>query len=102
MLTTEIIVILFTRRLPYVQCAENRLTCGNYIGNYEAFQERPLNSQRLRVFPGAISNSTRFRGVPGVVDTLLHRHHTHTRTHRHYNVECHQLVVVVVVVDRVA
>jgi len=31
----EIIVILFTRGLPYVQCTKNRLTCENYTANYK-------------------------------------------------------------------
>ena len=65
-LTPEIIVILFTRRLPYVQCTKNRLTCKNYIANHKIFRRHQLNSRRLPVFPGAISNSRRF---PGVVDT---------------------------------
>jgi len=63
MLTPEIIVILFTRGLPYVQCTENRLTCKNYIANYKIFQEHQLNSRRFPVFPWAISNSRWFTGV---------------------------------------
>ena len=60
MLTPKIIVILFTRGLPYVQCTKNRLT-------------HQLYSRRFPVSPAAISNSSRFpgfRGVPGVADTL--------------------------------
>jgi len=55
MLTPEIIVIMFTRGLPYVQCTKNRLTCKNYTANYKIFHELQLNSRRF----------------PGVVDTLL-------------------------------
>jgi len=46
------------------------MTCVNYIANYKIFQEHELNSRRCPVFPGAISNSERFPGVPGVVDIL--------------------------------
>ena len=70
MLTPDIIVILLTRWLPYVQYTKNRLTCENYVANYNIFQEHQLNSpRRFPVFRGVISNSRRF---PGVVDTLLH------------------------------
>jgi len=51
-LTPEIIVILFTRGLPYVQCTKNHLTCKNYIANY--FQEHQLNFRRFPVFPGLV------------------------------------------------
>jgi len=74
MLTPEIIVILFTRGLPCVQCTKNRLTRENYTANYyKIFQEHQLYSRRFPVSPAAISNSSRFpgfRGVPGVADTL--------------------------------
>jgi len=69
MLTPQIIVILFTRRLPYVQCSKNRLTCENYIAVYKIFQEHQVNSRRFPVFPGAISNSRR---CPGVVYTQFY------------------------------
>ena len=67
MLTPQILVILFTRRLPYVQCSKNRLTCENYIAVYKIFQEHQVNSRR---FPGAISNSRR---CPGVVYTQFYK-----------------------------
>jgi len=70
MLTPEIIVVLFTRGLPYVQCTKNHLTCEKYIANYKIFQQHQLNSRRFPVFPGEISNFRRFPGFPGVVDTL--------------------------------
>jgi len=57
------------RKLPYVQCTKNRLTCKNYIAKCKIFQVHQLNSRRFSVFPGAISNSRRF---PGVVDTHTH------------------------------
>ena len=69
MLTPQIIVILFTPRLPYVQCSKNRLTCENYIAVYKIFQEHQVNSRRFPVFPGAISNSRR---CPGVVYTQFY------------------------------
>jgi len=69
MLTPQIIVILFTRRLPYVQCSKNRLTCENYIAVYKIFQEHQVNSRRCPVFTGAISNSRR---CPGVVYTQFY------------------------------
>ena len=53
LLTPEIIVILLTRALPYVQCTENRPTCENYTGNYSIFQKHRLNSRRFPGFPGA-------------------------------------------------
>ena len=61
MLSPEITVILFTRKLPHVQCTKNRLTCESYIANYIIFKEHRLNSRRFPVFPGAISNSRRSR-----------------------------------------
>jgi len=57
------------RKLPYVQCTKNRLTCKNYIAKCKIFQVHQLNSRRFPVFPAAISNSRRF---PGVVDTHTH------------------------------
>jgi len=55
--TLDIIVILFTGGLPYVQCSKNRLMCENHAANYTIFQERQLTSRRFPVFSGAISNS---------------------------------------------
>jgi len=49
-----ITVILFTGRLPCVQCTKNRLTCENYTANYKFFQEHQLNSKR---FPGVVDPS---------------------------------------------
>ena len=69
----EIIVILFTGRLPCVQCTKNRLTCENYTANYKIFQEHQLNSVRLPVFPEAISNSGRFPGVVNILVTIAGR-----------------------------
>jgi len=37
-----IIVILFTRGLPYVQRTKNRLTCENHTANYKNFS-RSIN-----------------------------------------------------------
>jgi len=54
-LTTEIIVILFTQGLPYVQCTKNHLTCEDYIANYKIFQEHQLNSRRFLGFPGVVN-----------------------------------------------
>jgi len=68
LLSPEIVLILFTRGLPCVQCAKNCPTCKYYTANYRIFLEHQLNSKR---FPRAISNSRRFRGLPGVVDILL-------------------------------
>jgi len=42
------------------------LMCENCIANYKFFQEHQLTSGRFPVCPGAISNSRRFPGVPGV------------------------------------
>jgi len=56
-ITAEIIVILVTRGLPYVQCTKIRLICENYNANHKIIQEHQLNSRRFPVFPGAISNS---------------------------------------------
>jgi len=47
MLTPEIIVILFTGGLLYVQCTKNRPTCKDYIASYKIFQEHQLNSARF-------------------------------------------------------
>ena len=68
LLSPEIVLILFTRGLPCVLCAKNCPTCKYYTANYRIFLEHQLNSKR---FPRAISNSRRFRGLPGVVDILL-------------------------------
>jgi len=68
LLSPEIVLILFTRGLPCVQCAKNCTTCEYYTANYRIFLEHQLNSKR---FPRAISNSRRFQGLPGVVDILL-------------------------------
>ena len=57
LLIPEIVVILFTRGLPYVRRIKNRLTCENYVANYKIFQEHRLNSRR-------------FPGIPWVADTL--------------------------------
>ena len=73
LLTPEIIVILFTWKLPYAQCTKNRHTCKDYTANYKFFQAHQLNSRRFPVFPGAISNSKRLPGFPGVADTLMQR-----------------------------
>jgi len=54
MRTPEIIVILFTWGLLYVQCTKNRLTCKNYTAGYKTFQEHQLNSRRFQVFPGVV------------------------------------------------
>ena len=56
MLTPEIIVILFTQGLPYVQRTKNRLTCE--IANYNIFQEHQLNSSEFPVglFPAVVSD----------------------------------------------
>ena len=70
MLTPEIIVILLTQGPPYVQWPENRLMRKNYIAHYKIFKEHQLNSSIFSAFPGAISNSRRFPGFPGVVHTL--------------------------------
>ena len=64
-----LLVTLFTRRLPYVQCSKNRLTCENYTAVYKLFQEHQVNSRRFPVFQGAISNSRR---CPGVVYTQFY------------------------------
>jgi len=53
----EIIVILCSQELPCVQCTKNRLTRKDYIANCKIFQEHQLNSKRLPVSPGVISNS---------------------------------------------
>ena len=37
-ITPVIIVILFTRGLPYIQCTKNCLTCKNYTANLTNFQ----------------------------------------------------------------
>jgi len=53
-------------RTSRVQCTKNRLTCENHIPSNTIFQEHELNSR----FPEVISNSRRFAGFPGVVDTV--------------------------------
>ena len=53
-IVSDIIVILFTGGLPYVQYTRNRLTCEHYIANYKIFHERQLNSKRFPVFPGVV------------------------------------------------
>jgi len=68
----EHVMMSSVQRPSLCQCtgAKNCPTCENYVANYKIFQEHQLNSRRLPVFSRAISNSRRFPGVPGVVDTL--------------------------------
>jgi len=66
---TLIIVLIYekqTQGLVYVQCTKNCLTCENYTASYKIFQKHQVNSRRLPVFPGTISNARKF---PGLVDT---------------------------------
>jgi len=46
-ITPEIIVILFTGGLPYVQCTKSRPTCENYIANCKILPEEPTEFQEI-------------------------------------------------------
>ena len=72
LLSPEIVVILFTRGLPYVRRIKNRLTCENYVANYKIFQEHRLNSRRFPGIPSWIAQTPwRLTDLLSGVDALV-------------------------------